>query len=415
MADRSGSYRNPKVSHRTIVMRKAADDDARRIADREEAERRKSEEEAKARPAGRSTRVTAAKNRSQGRTVSGRTVVIKHEGEGSKRLTVSTRESGPASVRVTGGDTIIRYQSGDMVVMRGARRAELRKQLIWGYALGYLILFGLYFYFLLTGTTTITPEGFLDKAFAMRHSASVIDLEHAALEAMRGNRTPAEVRLAQPLSFYDENRSLIRVAAGDRLTLPAAAKLGRAIIEDQKLAPPRRTLDKPIRLYKETYLANMNWPHWLTLYNAFGFFLLVILFLWRPIREYLGTQGKKTAVAIRNAREAQETAAELRDKYRQLAAAIDETREQMTKDAEKLSAVEREAALAKAREQADAIAGSIQAAIDAQAADAKTRLGAEAAREACARARTLLEKRLGQKEHDAAVDELIADIAAARL
>lgn len=415
MADRPGSsYRSQGVSRNTLVMRKAKDEDARRVAERDEAEEQSTGQKKvlstrrMAKPqAGEEQREAAVSRRD--RTVSGRTVVIRKEDGGA---VVSTRLSGrqAASVRVAGGDTIIRYKSGDMVIKRGAQRASLRRQLIWMYALGYLILFGLYMYFLFTGTYTITPEAFVQKGFARRHSSSVIDLELAALEAMRGNRTPAEVRLAQSLSFYDDGKDVVRIESGGRLTLLNAAKLGHAIIADQRRDPAQRTFTEPFKLYRDTYLSNINWPRLLTIYNSIGFFLLLGLFLWRPLMSYLGTHGKKTAVALRNARDAQEEAAEYRSRYRNLAADLEDRGERLRADVESTAGSDREAALERARLEAQGLAGDMEKALEGEARELSGRIGAAAALEACDRAGTLLAERLGQREHDIAIDELIADI-----
>ncbi len=420
MADRPKSYRSGhNLSRRTIVMRKAKDEDARRLAEKEESQRMSDAALTHAVRKSATTRISTPGRKSRSvsdRSVSGRTVVVHREGAISNRLDVSTRISGPqASVRVTGGDTIIRYESGDMVVKRGARRARLRRQLIWAYALGYLLLFGLYLFFLITGTTLVEPMDFVQRSFARRHSSDVIDLERAALEAMRGNRTPAEIRLAETISFYDENHDTIQVAAGDRLTLLTAAKLGRAILEDQTRPVENRTFAKPFKVYRESYLSNLNWPYWLTVYNAIGFFLLLLLFLWRPLQNYLGTQGKKTAVALRNSQEAQDEAEEYRNKYRNMAAELEQRSESLRNDIDSSIEEERAAALDNARKSAERIAGGIETALDTEARARTERLGEHAAREACRLARELLEKRLGQAEHDAAIDELIADIGAVRV
>ncbi len=413
MADRPGSFRaGHKVSRHTMVMRKAKDDDARRLADDDEADRR-DETPREEQPSPRSTRVKRTTGQTN-RTVSGRTVVVRREGDVSRRLSVSTTLEGDraTSVRVTGGDTIIRYQSGDMVIKRGTRRARLRRQLIWAYALGYLLLFGTYGYFLLTGTTTVTPEAFVNRAFSMRHSSDIIDLERAAFEAMRGNRTPAEVRMAEPLSFYDEKGDLVHVEAGSRLTLVTAAKLGKAILDDMKKDPGKRSFNQPLRLYNETYLANVRWPHWLSVYNSIGFFLLIILFLWRPILNFLGTQAKKTAAAVRNAREAQDEAQEYREKYRHLADDIARMDGEMRAEAEAEAETGKAEEVERAKRQAAELEGGVQAALEAEARTQAGRIGARAAGAACDRARAILTEKLGQAEHDAAIEELIADIAA---
>lgn len=413
MADKPRSYKSThNVSRHTMVMRKARDDDARRVASQDDGVVvHESDNSPSARLTARGVHTQVIRRAASERTVSGRRVEVRQEGSISGRY--STRLSGKqaASIRVAGGDTIIRYKSGDMVIKRGARRAELRKQVIWTYALGYLLLFGLFIYWLLTGATTITPEEFVDKAFSRRQSAHIIDLERAALEVMRGNRTPAEIRMAQTLTFYDEEKDAVRIEKGSRLTLLTAAKLGHAIIEDQAKPPEKREFREPLKIYRETYLGGINWPHVMTIYNAIGFFLLLGLFLWRPIMHYLGTQGKKTASALKNAREAEEQAADYRDKYRALAGSIEEKGALMTAQAEERLEREREEALVLAKTQAEEISGGIAGALRNEESRLSGSIGAHVAAAACDRAKEILKQRLGQTEHDAAIEELIADIA----
>lgn len=414
MADSPGrSYRsNHNVSRHTVVMRRAKDEDARRVAERDDGD---VVHEDSRNPSARLTARGAGTRRLERpkseRSISGRQVTVEHAGSVSRRYTTRLSGERADAIPVAGGDTIIKYKSGDMVIVRGSRRARVRRQIISVYALGYLILFGLFVYHMLTGTMTVTPQAFLDKAFKMRQGSDIMDLERAAYEAMRGNRTPAEIRMAQQLNFYDEEKDNIHVASGDRLTLLTAAKLGHAIIEDQKKSPNERTFQEPFKVYKETHLSGINWPHLLTLYNAIGFFLLVLLFLYRPIMHYLGTQGKKTAVALRNARDSQQEAADYRDRYRELAGAIEQRRDELQSGVAERSQKEREQALADARGQAAEISGGIKGALRMEKTKQYAAIGTEAANEACERAREILEKDLGQAEHDAAIDELIADIA----
>lgn len=393
-------------------MRRAKDDDARRLAEKDDG---LVVHEDPISPSARLTARGAATRRleraTSERTISGRRITVEHEGTVSGRYRTSLSGRQADSVRTAGGDTIIKYKSGDMVILRGGRRAQIRRQIIVAYALGYLILFGLFAYHLITGAAAITPQGFLDKAFKMRHGSEVIDLERAAFEAMRGNRTPAEIHMAQSLSFYDEEKDLIHVAAGDRLTLLTAAKLGHAIIEDQKKPERSRTFQEPFRIYKETYLSIVNWPHALTLYNAVGFFLLIFLFLWRPIMHFLGTQGKKTAVALKNARDSQQEAEDYREKYRAMAYELEDRRDRMKDEISERAERDRKRALEDARNAAQEIAGGIEGALRHERTKQFAAIGAEAANEACAQAERILRKTLGQAEHDTAVDELIADIA----
>ena len=437
MPENSGRYRSRHgVSRQTIVMRKAKDEDARRIAERDAADALGGGGDAAAAPeasgpaASSVTRLiergTIVRTKASSRTTvgggrkdltqSGRQVVVSQAGGISGRL-ASTRLTvdKTASIRVAGGDTIIHYKSGDMVIRRGARRAELRKQAIVFYAAGYILLFGLYAYFLFTGTTAIEPREFVDKAFSRRESTDILDLERAAYEVMRGNRTPAEMHMAQALSFYDENKDPVHVEAGNRLTLLTAAKLARAIIEDGEKPESLRSFAKPFKIYKETYLAGINWPICLSLYNSFGFFLLLALFLWRPLMHYLGTQGKKTAVALRNSRDALDEASAYREKYRGLSVEVMNRAEDLRARTEKRLRRDREEALEDARRRAEEISGGVEAALANEEKELAGRITSQAARQACDKALDLLRERMGQKEHDRAIEELIADIAGMRL
>ncbi len=172
----------PKVSRHTMVMRRAMDDDARRVSERDDGV------VVHADPVNASARLTARGAATRviprsdgGSRVSGRQVEVRESGRASARLT--GRQA--TSVRVAGGDTIIRYKSGDMVIKRGARRATLRRQMLTVYAVGYLALFGLFVYWLLTGVATMTPEQYVDKAFSRRHGERIVDLE---LEPLRHYR-----------------------------------------------------------------------------------------------------------------------------------------------------------------------------------------------------------------------------------
>lgn len=462
MEEKPGASKSShNISRHTIVMRRAKDEDAQRLADSDAGEQARSSWRGEQRPdktvsargnasarsgnaTARSGGAAAARNdasarseasahgkaparegsetsrrsrsgrmtSSSARTVSGRTVVVHREGEVSGRLRMEGDRA--SSVRVTGGDTIIRYESGDMVIRRGARRAQIRRQLLMGYAAGYIVLFGLYMYFLFACTYSLSPEAFVSRVFAMRHGSSEEDLRRAAIEEARSSRTPAEVRLAQALSFYDASGEMVQIEAGTRLTLATAVKLGKAILNDMEKDPGKRSFQQPIRLFNESYIANMNWPHWLTVYNSLGFFLLVGLFLWRPILNYLGTQGKKTEAAVQYARLAQEEAREYREKYRRLAAETSALDERLRGETAEAIEANRETVLADARKRAEGMEGGIREALDREAEALAVSLGNTAAAAACERARELLSKRLGPAEHDAAIDALIADIAGLR-
>lgn len=412
MADH-GSYKSThNASRHGMTMRRAREEDARRVAEREDDSVLVHETggSSSARLVARGGTIVRPKGGGSGKTK----VEVKQEGSISGRYStrITTRRGNATTVRVAGGDTIIRYQSGDVVIKRGAKRAHRRNQAIWAYALGYIILFGLFVYWLLTGTATITPEQFVARAFPGSASSSTADLEQAAYRAMRGNRTPAEIRVAGAISFYDDARNQVHVEEGNRLTLQTAAKFGRAILEDQKRPPASREFREPIEIYKETYLAGINWPHILTLYNALGFFLLVGLFLWRPVTHYLGTQAKKTAVALRNARDAADEAERFREKYRKLAGEIEAKTAELAGRTAAALEKERGIAMERARRKAGEISGNIKGALENEERRLAGDIGRETVGAACDRAKELLRERIGQAEHDAAIDELIHDIAA---
>ncbi|MDR1521048.1 MAG: ATP synthase F0 subunit B [Planctomycetota bacterium] len=424
---------NPGVSRHTMVIRKAREDDARRLAEAnpEAADGFKPP----SRPALAKTRRSSTeivriprkkpsadpmKNRglppSQSRVpMDGATSAIPGGGDFGKISSV-TRFFGPArsSGRSARGNTLVRYESGRMEIRRGARQLSIRRQILLGYAIGYFLLFSLYGYFLLSGKVEISPEDFVQRGFALRRGTGVEDLERAAFEAMRGFRTPAEVRLAEALSFYDENKEMLRVEAGSRLTLPVAAKLGKAILEDMKLPEKVRVFTRPLTLYQESFLASLDWPHWLTVYNSIGFFLLAAVFLWRPFMNYLAVQGRKTAAALKNAREAREATLTMNGKYAELDRDIDIRKADLLAEAEADGAARLAETLAAAKIRADDIAGGILNSLEIETGRRAARLGGQTALLACNQAREILEKRLGEAEHAAAIEELIACILAWR-
>ncbi len=420
MADKPGQFKSShNVSRHTVVIRRARDDDARRIASEEGGADTEEKAGVSSRLTARGAATQRFERRDTGRegeaVASGRQVTVEYAEPGSKRYSTRLVGEKAASVKVSGGDTIIKYKSGDMVIRRGTRRAQLRKQIIWVYALVYLLLFGGYMFFLLTAKYDLTPQEFLSRAFSQRAGTSILDLERAAYEAMRGNRTPAEIRLAQQLVFYDQNKDQIVVEKGSRLTLLTAAKLGQAIIEDETKPADKRTFTAPFKVYKETHLSGVEWPYVMTLYNSIGFFLLLVLFLWRPIMHFLGTQGKKTAVAVENARAAQNQAAEYRNKYRSLSGEIAEKGERLEAELDKRNAAAHDQALEHAKQQAQEITGGVEGALVNAERKHAVDIESTVALAACEQAKRILEKRLGPAEHDAAMDELIADLAGMRL
>lgn len=443
MADEAGPYdNNPRVSRRTIIRMKTSAEQSRKARESERSTAPASPPASPSPPAARvSARAGASVSaRSGARPASesarSHTIVMRRDGDkdavvlDSRKVSarLSARDSGrssgraasssartTASFRAKGGDTIIRYEGGRTIIKRAPRRDEVRRQLIVGYSVIYLFLFILYGVFLFTGTRELTPEEFIKKAFSKRQGTELFDLERAAMLAMKGNRTPAEVRFAEPLSFYDENKDMVRVEAGDRLTLLTAAKLGQAVIEDLGRSEKNRTFGKPFILYDETFLASLDWPFWLMLYNLLGFFLLLIIFLWKPISHYLGAEAKKTAAAIDNAKNAQVEAEELLDAYRELAADIEAKRADETRNMTESVREEGEAALIEAQKQAEAIKEGVGSAAENEMRRARRRLRENLAREACARARAAIEAGMTPEIHDRAVADVIRDIGGMKL
>lgn len=82
---------------------------------------------------------------------------------------------------------------------------------------------------------------------------------------------------------------------------------------------------------------------------------------------------------------------------------------------EKRSAAKHEAALEDAKKQAQEITGGVEGALANAERKHSAEIEASVALRACEQARAILEKRLGPAEHDAAIDELIADIGGMRL
>ncbi|MDR1534585.1 MAG: hypothetical protein LBU64_05735 [Planctomycetota bacterium] len=431
MPKNSARY-NPKVSHHTLVIRKAKAEDAKRRGEPDPAldgsarlkpgpgvaegeARRPSSTAAMRAPVKRPPPDSLPPPRisRDRRAVSGGMIEVRNKDDVSP-LSRVTRLSGSRipSVRIAGGDTIIRYESGKMEIRRGARRIRLRRQIIIGYAAGYFLIFGLYAYFLAAGKTSIDPWDFVERSFSRRQGTEISDLEIAALQVMRGNRTPAEVRLAEPLSFQDGNGDPVRIEAGSRLTLETAARLAQAIIEDLGRPAETRFFNRPIALYKENFLASLNWPHWLAVYNSLGFFLLILLFLWRPLMNYLGAQSRKAAAALRNARATREEAAKLGEKYLKLAGEDESLRERRLDEIGREVEAELAERLAAARRQAEDMENAIRTSFELEAVSLAARLGARAVDAACGQALRLLGERLGEREHAAAIEELAEDILA---
>lgn len=410
MADKPENLRSNRVSRHTMVIRKAAAEDAKKhggVSSSETSVMPRTTTADGARP---------AKDEIKGGR-SGPTSIIVKEGKAVSGRFVSTRFDGSrASVRLKAGDAVIRTPTGETLIRRRtAPKAARGKSVLWGYGVFYLVAFVLYGVFLFTGTHETSPEQYLSRAFSKRRGDTVLDLERAAYAAMRGNRTPAEVRLAMDLNFYDESQEMVKVAAGDRLTLLTAAKLGTAIIKDLERPPAGRTLPESLVLYDETWLASIDWPYWLMLYNLLGFFLLAAVFLWKPIREFLGTQGNKTIIALDNARKAQDEAENIRDGFRSLASELEQKRETLLAEVARQAEAEHVETIEHAKRQAVEIASSGLAAMEAEFHSVLAGLKSRAAHRACGKAHELLASKASAEDHDRAMDALIDDIAGMKL
>ncbi len=417
MADKQGPQNPTRVSRHTVVMRKAADDDARRRGGVT------SSGTGSTRVGSAGTRTTNAPDSQildlrPTTSASGRktSMVVKEGKRSSGRFIATAPDGRRESFRLKAGDTVIRRQDGETLIRRRvAHKSSSRKQILIAYAIGYVVIFGMYLAFMLTATHTVKSEDYLTNAFSRRQGETIPDLERAAYEAMRGNRTPAEVRFAADLTFYDRNKDLVKIKAGDRITLQNAAKLARAIIDDLRKPPENSEFATPFKLYDETWIASVNWPYWLMAYNLLGFYILCGLFLWKPISDFLATQGNKTTSALDNARKAHEKSEEIRDEYRQLAATLEKRRETLESEIEEWAETERENALAKAHGQAASIAGSVAAAMEAEIHSVRENLQTSTGNEACRRAAVIIRSKSGKAEHDAAIEDLIAQVESLQL
>lgn len=396
-------------------MRKAADDDARRrggVASSGTGSTRVGAAETKI-IKGPESRVLDISPGQGGRRTS---IIVKDGKATSGRFIATTPDGRRESFRLKAGDTVVRRQGGETLIRRRvAQKTSSRKQALISYAIGYVIIFGLYLMFRLTSTYELRSEDYLTNAFSRRQGETIVDLERAAYEAMRGNRTPAEVRFATDLSFYDRNKDLVKIHAGNRITLQNSAKLARAIIDDLRRPPENSEFAKPFKLYDETWIASVDWPYWLMAYNLLGFYLLCGMFLWKPISDFLATQGNKTSSALDNARKAHEHSEDIRDNYRQLAATLEKRREHLEGSLEEWAEEERNSALDKAHAQAASIAGSVAAAMATEVHTVREELLSSTVNEACRRAAEIVRSKAGKAEHDAAIDNLITEIESMKL
>jgi F0F1-type ATP synthase, subunit b len=397
-------------------MRKAADDDARRrggVTSAGTGSTRVGAAETKVINAPQSQVLDLSHPGKGGR----KTSIIIQDGKATSGRFIATAPDGRhESFRLKAGDTVIRRQGGETLIRRRvAHKTSSRRQLLIAYAIGYVVIFGLYLMFRLTSTYEMECEDYLTHAFSRRQGETIVDLERAAYEAMRGNRTPAEVRFADDLSFYDRRKNLVKIHAGDRITLQNSAKLARAILDDLRRPPENSEFSKPFKLYEETWLASVDWPYWLMAYNLLGFYLLCGLFLWKPISDFLATQGNKTSSALENVRKAHEHSEDLRDSYRQFTAALEKRREKLEGDIETWAEDERNSALGKAHSQAASIAGSVAAAMATEVHTVREELLSSTVNEACRRAAEIVRGKAGKAEHDAAIDNLINEIESMKL
>ncbi|MDR3211493.1 MAG: hypothetical protein LBU79_06220 [Planctomycetota bacterium] len=407
MPDNSNNFRATRVSRRTQVIRKAATDDALRHGVTKSFT---PEGTATAKPEEQRSARTLLPQSASEKLRSG-SVTIKKTKVVSGRF-ISQREGLRTSIRLRPGDTILRKQGGQTLILhRRQPRFTLKTQVLTAYALGYVVVFALYFAFLLGGTWELDPQDYLTRSFPGHQGNTAHALRRAALDAMRGSRTPAEVRFAEEFTFYNQAKDLIKIEAGQRLTLLNGAELGEAILADQLLEEKSRIFKEPFLLLKEYWLAAIDWPYWLMLYNLVGFYLLGIILLYRPIMDHLGTQGKKTMAAVETARQARREAANIREKARAQKEALDtKEREQTAKLAEEMAEWQQTAVLA-AEKKASSIISGLSGIVAVETAMTLSRLKNTTATAACREAETILASVTRISDHNRAIDQLIANLS----
>lgn len=289
-----------------------------------------------------------------------------------------------------------------------------RYRLVWLYGIGYVALIVLYLVFIFTGSYSMSPDDYLTKSFPKRTADTAEGLARAAMDAGYGERTPADVRFAQTLTFIDVAGDPIAIKKGDRITLPQAVQLGLAILADEKKPAAARMYTQPFSIYYETPLATLDWAYWLTFYNLVGFFLLIAVFLGKPIGNYLVHESAKVSQAIINAKQAEAEAIKLRDRYNTLVKELELQKNELLEAANTDVNAESERIIATAHSEAKAILSGVQEALDAEIHSVTERLRTETIKEASRQALAIVTREVRPSDHESAIETFVRDAKSKR-
>jgi|GEM_PF-5620012 F-type H+-transporting ATPase subunit b len=264
----------------------------------------------------------------------------------------------------------------------------------------YAVLFLGYVTFLLTGKEAINGQAFINRAFPGTGEMET-----------RFDEKNGHLRMWSDLTFSARHGDAMvrhRIPEGEILTRNEAIILAGTIVDNPDEV-------KEIVIYKSGFLCKVPWPYMMTIYNIFGMFMLLIVFLRQPLGGALDESARKTRESLAAAEQARVEAQELKKRYENLVAEIEAEQRRMDENA-KVEFVEEQARILQtARHEAAGIIESMKSSLDAEVAIQAKKLKARVAGEALAAAREAILREVGKADHDAAVDAFVADVKKVRL
>ncbi len=276
----------------------------------------------------------------------------------------------------------------------------------------YLVLMICYIVGLIGCDTTISTKEWLQKSFPSGGDTVAQLLKDV-------NAEEAEFRAKTEYSFDTLEGVQVDIKPGDRLTLPVAAELARAIKSDEKKGlsaadeKDEKSMIFPyaeLKVYKKGWFWNIDWVYFFTVINILGLFIGLYFGLRAPVGKMLGDSAADTAEALATARAAKKEAIALKSKYEKLVDEVEAEKKRLLENLELEKENERLRQKEFAEQEAKAILKNVKGSINADIEIAAARLKQEIAEHAVKEARKILRSEVNEANHKAAVADFIAQL-----
>lgn len=282
------------------------------------------------------------------------------------------------------------------------------------YAAGYILLLGAYVVYIFTGSTTITPKEYLEKAFPNTNIASdnlkEVITEKAHIR-MWNSKTPP----------FDDNRGVrYHLPENVRLNDAQAVALAQAIIKDNQ-KPEEDRIFHTLSVYDDdgnaenAFFINLPWYAIMNLYNLAGLYVFLYCVLSGPLGGYLSSTARETREALANANKMKEEANDLKKKYEEMLSEVEAEKQRLSQNEKEEFEEEREHILKMATHEAETALENLKKSVEAEMTSAAEGLRSKIASQAITKAREIIALKAADKEHSDAVSQFVEDLKKADL